>query len=96
MTSACYSNPSVSAINAEIDKAIDNGAKICCVVIPMSLKNNYKNIKAHTIKNEIVTQIVTEATLRKKGLQSIATKVLLQIIAKRGNILWVPRISIDV
>lgn len=39
--------------------------------------------------------MVTEGTLRKKGLQSIATKVLLQIIAKRGNILWVPRISID-
>jgi hypothetical protein len=33
---------------------------------------------------------VTESTLKKKNLQSIATKILLQIIAKRGNTLWVP------
>jgi len=39
----------------------------------------------------MVTQVMTEFTLRKKNLQSIATKVLLQIIAKRGNILWVPK-----
>ncbi len=61
----------------------------------MNLKKNYKNIKTYTIGQEIVTQVVTEGTLRKKGLQSIATKVLLQIIAKRGNILWVPRISVE-
>lgn len=36
--------------------------------------------------------MTTEATLRKKNLQSIATKILLQIIAKRGNTLWVPKI----
>ncbi len=35
--------------------------------------------------------MTTEATLRKKNLQSIATKILLQIIAKRGNTLWVPK-----
>lgn len=29
--------------------------------------------------------------MKKKNLQSIATKILLQIIAKRGNTLWVPR-----
>jgi len=39
----------------------------------------------------MICQIVTEGTLRKKNLQSIATKVLLQIIAKRGNTLWVPK-----
>lgn len=54
------------------------------------MKNDYKKLKSSSIKDEIVTQVVTEATLRKKNLQSIATKVLLQIIAKRGNILWVP------
>ena len=36
--------------------------------------------------------MTTEATLRKKNLQSIATKILLQIIAKRGNTLWVPKV----
>lgn len=39
----------------------------------------------------LLTQVVTEGTLRKKNLQSIATKILLQIIAKRGNTLWVPQ-----
>ena len=43
----------------------------------------------------MVTQVVTEGTLRKKNLQSIATKVLLQMIAKRGNTLWVPKHNCD-
>jgi len=34
---------------------------------------------------------MTEAKLRNKNAQSICTKVLLQIIAKRGNTLWVPQ-----
>lgn len=38
-----------------------------------------------------MTQCVVDNTLRKKNLQSIATKLLLQMIAKRGNILWVPK-----
>lgn len=42
-------------------------------------------------KKEIVTQVFTDAKLRNKNIQSIATKVLLQIIAKRGNTLWVPK-----
>jgi hypothetical protein len=39
---------------------------------------------------------MTDATLRKKNLQSIATKVLLQIIAKRGNTLWVPETAKEI
>jgi hypothetical protein len=57
------------------------------------MKNQYKDIKIMTLKHKLVTQVVTENTMRKKNLRSIATKVLLQIIAKRGNILWVPRIT---
>lgn len=57
------------------------------------MKTKYKDIKNYAVKEEIVTQVVVEQTLRKKGVQSIATKILLQIIAKRGNILWNPRIS---
>ncbi len=57
------------------------------------MKNQYKDIKILTLKHKLVTQIVTESTLRKKNLQSIATKVLIQIIAKRGNILLVPRMN---
>lgn len=39
----------------------------------------------------MVCQIFTEGKLKNKNAQSIATKVLLQIIAKRGNTLWVPK-----
>ena len=39
----------------------------------------------------MVCQIATEGTLRKKNFKSIATKILLQMIAKRGNTLWVPQ-----
>jgi hypothetical protein len=56
------------------------------------MKTQYKKIKiAALINTQIICQVVTEGTLRKKNLQSIATKVLLQIIAKRGNTLWVPK-----
>lgn len=41
----------------------------------------------------MLSQFVVETTLRKKGVQSIHTKLLLQIIAKRGNILWAPQLS---
>lgn len=54
------------------------------------MKTDYKKLKSSTMSGELVTQVITDATMRKKNLQSIATKVLLQIIAKRGNILWVP------
>lgn len=43
------------------------------------------------IENKLVCQVAVESTLRKKNAQSIATKILLQIIAKRGNTLWVPK-----
>ena len=70
VSTAIFNDNSMPSLQSEAEKAIQKGAKICCIVM-------------------------TEGTLRKKGLQSIATKVLLQMIAKRGNILWVPRISID-
>ena len=55
------------------------------------MKTDYKKIKLETITNlRMLTQVVTEGTLKKKNLQSIATKILLQIVAKRGNTLWVP------
>jgi hypothetical protein len=62
------------------------------IVIPPYLKSQYKRIKeASLIENKMVCQVACEATLRKKNSQSIATKILLQIIAKRGNTLWAPK-----
>lgn len=41
----------------------------------------------------MVSQVFTDGKLRNKNAQSIATKVLLQILAKRGNTLWVPKLK---
>ena len=39
----------------------------------------------------MITQMTLINTLKKKNQQSIVTKILLQINAKVGNILWSPR-----
>ena len=55
------------------------------------MQSQYKRIKeVCLVHNKIVCQIAREGTLRKKNAQSICTKILLQIIAKKGNTLWVP------
>jgi aubergine-like protein len=79
-------------IDKEMDSAIEGGDNICCIIIPNNLKTQYRQIKTSAIcKRQIVTQVFTDVKLRNKNIQSIATKVLLQIIAKRGNTLWVPK-----
>ncbi len=46
-------------------------------------------LKVDIAKN---SQVCVTTTLQKKGAQSIVTKILLQIAAKVGNKLWVPRV----
>lgn len=66
---------------------------ICLIILPNQLRTQYKKVKAEALlHHKIVCQITTDGTLKKKNIQSIATKILLQIIAKRGNTLWVPRL----
>lgn len=69
-------------------------ANMLMVVIPNNLKTAYPKFKQATLCSDrempIITQFVVDGTLRKKSVQSIHTKLLLQMIAKRGNILWVP------
>ena len=56
------------------------------------MKQQYKKIKTKALlDSRIICQVVVDRTLQRKGNQSIATKLLLQIIAKRGNTLWVPK-----
>ena len=82
----------VDEIKRTLRKAVDKGSNIALIVIPPNMKSQYKRIKeASLLENKLVCQIAVEATLRKKNAQSIATKILLQIIAKRGNTLWVPK-----
>lgn len=61
------------------------------VVLPNQMKPFYKQIKKASLLTDtpILTQMVLEATLKKKGLESILTKIILQIAAKAGNTLWV-------
>lgn len=60
------------------------------VVLPNQMKPFYKQLKIASLISDspILTQMVLEATLKKKGLDSILTKVLLQLAAKVGNNLW--------
>ena len=81
-------------LEGAIGKAAEReGCNICLIVLPNPLKTQYKRLKTTALlKHRIVCQMTTENTLRKNNLRSIATKILLQIIAKRGNTLWVPKI----
>lgn len=65
---------------------------VVMVIIPNQMKPFYKQIKKMSLleSSPIITQIVLEATFKKKGLDSILTKILLQVTAKTGNSLWVP------
>jgi hypothetical protein len=84
--------PNIPSIEKELENCIANNHNICLVVIPNSLKTQYKQIKIKSIEsNEMLTQVMVDSQFSKKGFQSIATKILLQIIAKRGNTLWVPK-----
>jgi hypothetical protein len=76
----------------ELENAIrKNEINFCLMVLPQMLKQCYGEIKRECFNRfNILSQFVLDGTLRKKNIQSIATKILLQIIAKRGNILWVP------
>jgi hypothetical protein len=83
----------LSQIEGMIKKAVEKEeCNICLIILPNQFKTQYKKVKAEALlHHKIICQVTTEGTLRKKNLQSIATKILLQIIAKRGNTLWVPR-----
>lgn len=84
-------------MESSIKKAYNSDYNICLLVLPNNMKNDYKKLKQYTITQiEMATQVMVEATLNKRGLQSIATKVLLQIIAKRGNTLWVPKTTFKI
>jgi len=42
------------------------------------------------------SQITVASTFQKKGFESVFTKILLQMAAKVGNKLWVPRVPTKV
>jgi hypothetical protein len=61
-------------------------------VLPNPAKNIYKHLKTLCYcELNVLLQVVNDGILKKKEFQSVATKVLLQIAAKVGNVLWVPK-----
>jgi hypothetical protein len=65
---------------------------IYLIVLPNSLKTSYKKIKKICLIDlKLNSQIVTQYTLQREEFNWIATKVLLQMAAKIGNTLWIPR-----
>lgn len=71
---------------------IKSNFNLVFLILPSSLKTQYKKIKRYalTSPSRVITQIALEATLGKKGFNSIATKLLLQVATKTGNVPWVP------
>jgi hypothetical protein len=63
-------------------------------IIPANFKHQYKNLKRMLLNSKIErnSQVTVSNTLQKKGFASILTKILLQMTAKIGNKLWVPKI----
>ena len=78
------------------DMVKQDHVNILFIVIPPNMKTQYKRLKdfsLHTLG--VVSQVAVESTLNKKNNQSIITKLLLQINAKVGNILWSPSAQIN-
>ena len=89
-------NQSLQDIKEQIFKYINTDHdSIVLLILPNPLKTSYRQIKKWSLNNNnpLLTQVVLEATLKKKGLDSILTKVLLQVSAKVGNTLWVAQAS---
>jgi aubergine-like protein len=77
------------------DESESKTSNIFWFIIPSNYKTQYKTLKRMTLKSgvEINSQVTVSSNLEKKGSPSIFTKILLQMAAKVGNKLWVPRIS---
>lgn len=83
-----------------IYKECDSGTSrdttnIFWLIIPNNFKTNYSAIKKMILRNGIErnSQVSLLSTLQHKNFNSIMTKILLQMAAKVGNKLWLPRVS---
>jgi hypothetical protein len=70
-------------------------SNLCWFIIPPTFKQHYKTLKRMCLKEgvEMNSQATLTTNLLKKNSASIFTKVLLQMAAKTGNKLWLPRVS---
>lgn len=67
-------------------------SNIVFIVLPNGLKTYYRKIKKFClIDHKIISQIICESMLPHRHSINIFGKILLQILAKCGNILWIPK-----
>ena len=71
----------------------DNKSNMFWFILPNSFKTHYSAIKKIVLKSQVNSQVSLVSTMQKKGFASVFTKILLQMAAKLGNKLWVPKIS---
>jgi hypothetical protein len=77
-----------------VQEELGKGVNMFWFIIPPSFKNSYSSVKKIVLKDgvEVNSQVTLTSTLQKKGVQSVLTKILLQMAAKVGNKLWVPKV----
>ena len=73
-----------------IDACAKDDVNLCLIILASTKKESYQKLKKYALKNEMMTQMLTTKKIQGKGVTSVFTKVLLQMLAKRGNTLWVP------
>lgn len=82
----------IETLLADKGNKIKDSHNLVLFVLPDALKSQYKKLKKWALlsQSEIVTQMTLESTMNKKGFNSIATKILIQIAVKVGNTPWIP------
>ncbi len=88
------SRQALRMIEKLVEQECEKDTNMFWFIIPPSFKTSYSGLKKIMLKAGIEknSQVTVAPTLMKKGVQSILTKILLQMAAKVGNKLWVPRV----
>ena len=63
-------------------------------IIPDSMKGSYRHLKNYVLRPtlEKPSQITLQQTLTKKSLTSMIARIMMQIAAKAGCKLWLPKV----
>lgn len=84
----------ITEVSNHIDKTTGKRKfNMLLIVVPSGLQMHYKKIKrVCLVKNKIQSQLILESSFENsKTNVMIFGKILLQMLAKLGNILWMPK-----
>ena len=86
------SSPRTPDYKKALDKVLDKGVRMVVVVIPNNKSDAYAMVKKTClIQKPTSSQVVTATVLKKwvpKGIQSVATKIAIQMACKLGGEPW--------